>query len=786
MRMNDVQIINIFTDFKGTLTIKWFLSDLINWLRWHIVKFILWIVQGMEGLWREMFKLFGIFGDNGFQSFLNQFKPLVFTIAVLSIIIFFLRYMKDPNIRLRSLFDTLLIGIALFTVFPLVTTTLGNELQKLSHADKQSQEISYQLVNQYVHDIDVFDKTNWTDPKMSLARYQTHIEAKETIINDKNIDFVDILEHYADSRNGIQKMTRDILSKKTSLNVNGERSLVNKGNGFFGAGREEYYRYSVNYFMIIGLLFFIAIVFALSSIKTVKMIYQLITTAVITFTLLFKDMEDAGIVKKGARNMLGNVMQLVFIYFSMELFVVLIGFLQKEMSGFGYLLAVAGLSLATLDGSFFLQELTGIESGFKSIGQTLQSIYHGSRLLSGISQGIGNIADFAKNTAKQGAKGFGGIVGFGQGLIDGGEKVKHNLDEEKNTLTEERQKEYGNSNLSMDKDNLSSSDLDNELYDTDNDRKLDNEVNTQLQTDTGIDGSEKNQLQTGMENSINEVVEQSRNDKGTDYFENDQLQVESENSAMEIAKQPQTHVGTDYSENDQLQVESENSTIEIAKQPQTHKGTDYFENNQQQIRTESPAVEMFNQSKTDNTTDSSAKGQLQSGNQNDITDRRKESIIGDKHLSIKQEKTADKIPTQLFNHQANDKQIIDSQPNKMVSVLQDKIDIKPQNRLGNSQSILTNVQLNEAAKYALPKQPVLDFKPAQDKVKDNERYAHQREIQENKTLTAVTAEKIGKASDKLVDRYINSPTLNQARDNAMFGRKLGRFIRGIFSKKRKG
>lgn len=676
MLMTDAQIINIFQDFEGMLNIKWFLPDLVNWVFWQIVKFILWLVHGMEGLWREMFKLFGIFGDSGFQGFLNQFKPLVFTIAVLSIIIFFLRYMKDPNVRLRSLFDTLLIGLALFTVFPLAITTLGNELQKLSNADRKSQEISYQLVNQYIHDIDVFDKTNWADPKMSLERYKTHIEAKETIINDTNIEFLDILENYADSRNGIQKKTREILNKKKSLNANGNPTVVNKGQGFFGAGREEYYRYSVNYFMIIPLLIFLAVVFALSAIKTVKMIYQLITTAVITFTLVFKDMEDGGVVKKGMRNMLGNVMQLVFIYFSMELFVILIGFLQKQMSGFGYLLAVAGISLATLDGSFFLQELTGIESGFKSIGQTLQSIYHGSRLLSGIGRGIGNAVDFAKNTTKQGAKGLGGVIGFGQGLIDGGETAKQNLDTEKHNANEERQKEYGNSNLSTDKDNLSNTNLDSDLHDTDTSQTLDDA----------------------------------------------------------IASQPKTAITTEHSENNQLQTESDNSIID--------RQTEYGQ--------------------ADDTTSLEAR------------------------IPMTQDVTADNIPTQILSNQVNDNKSMDSQLNGVPTIVQDKLDAEPQIRLGNAQSILTNVQPNQATKYDLPKQPVPDFKPAQDKVRENEKYAQQREIQENKTLTAVTKEKIEKSSDKAIDRYINSPTLNQARDNAMIGRKVGRLVRGLFSKRHKG
>lgn len=439
-------MIDTFVRFGDKLKIANFFNDAFFLLGWSIIRFLTFIASSAEGIFMEMFKLFNLFEQPFFKDLLSQFRGFSFVIGSICLVFFFYRYMKNPNMRFQSIIDTLIIGVAVVMLLPTAVTKMADYTQQLTSAVANTQNggMTYQTVNTYMYDLAIFNKEKFDNEETSLLTASPKDENAnpKLIINDKNMGMLSILERYKDSESTADSETKKLLSKKPIVDSNGAVQLIDKDNGLFGMGREEYYRYAIDFLPLAIILVVIALVYIISSLKTVKMIYQIIYTAILTIAVAFTEPGENGKVKKGIKNISGNFIQIAFIGYTLFIYIHGMSALKAlNLSPLAYIIAILGATFAVLDGSYYLQELTGIESGFKSVGQTLQSMYYGGRLLGGAGRMVGHtldkVKDLSKDIGRTGIKTAGGVSGFFQGLGQANSEAIKPIDEQQKDLQQE-------------------------------------------------------------------------------------------------------------------------------------------------------------------------------------------------------------------------------------------------------------------------------------------------------------------------------------------------------------
>lgn len=514
--------VDYYIKFSERLRFADIIGDVLNSIQWAIVKFIVWCVDGLEKVYGEIFKLFDFFSSDSFSILWSQYQGVAFAIGLFSAMLFLLRYMKEPQLKLSSLLDTILIGLTVV----LLTTTVLNEgkkyLQNMTGTNGTIDSITYQTVNQYIYDLAVFDATDWTDANHSLYNFAKSkktetdptkiLSASDLSIDKKTIGSLDINERILDSAEGNSELTSKILKHKTTLDYDSDTNkskvvAVHKGDGFFGMGRPEYYRYSVNFALLSLTLIFVGAVFFASGVRVVQLFYDILLTSGITMGIAFTDPENNQKVKKGIQRVLGNFVHIIFLPIYLSIFSTLLSYTQTlNLSLLANFIVIIALSLATIDGSYFLQEITGIDAGIKSFGQKMQSMFYTSKTLGAIANGAGNVVrgfgNMVTGTAKSGIEKSGLISGFFNGMNNESNKPLDKLDKSKQdgfggkTLEEEERIKNTNAkdNLKNSSDKITkafNNQLDTDLSKTNDNSSLDTPNNNNQSTDNKLDDLDK-------------------------------------------------------------------------------------------------------------------------------------------------------------------------------------------------------------------------------------------------------------------------------------------------------
>lgn len=473
--MTPTELLRVFQEFDDKLQFADFFSDIIRNLLWGLIKFLIWLTSGAEHVYLEIYKFLGFLNTEGFGQFISQHRILAFSIGTLSATLFLFRYMKEPNLRLRSLFDTILIGLSIILLMSVGLQKTGEFIQNYAVAVKNNhQEITYKLVNENMYDLDIYNQENWSNPSTSL--YSKRSADGSLILTKDNISFLDFNERMWDSKSGLTETTKKVLTQKKSLiyTVDNQTLVptpvtVDKGGGFFGLGKPEYYRYQVN-FSVIFLLAMMGMVFVLCAFKTGSMIWQIINTAIITVAVVFTDVEDNQKVRKGIKNIVSYIIHLLFVPITIQLYGQGISYLNTlSLSLLAYLILFFVLSFGVLEGSYYLQEITGIDAGIGSMAQKLQGLYYSSQMFKGFVAGGKNLFSGAKNAAstisKKGVSAAGGVQGFFEGVKDSVKMADNlentgvtadgfsgkTLEEEKNSRHKDNQDNVDNLQMHTDK-----------------------------------------------------------------------------------------------------------------------------------------------------------------------------------------------------------------------------------------------------------------------------------------------------------------------------------------------
>lgn len=206
----------------------------------------------------------------------------------------------------------------------------------------------------------------------------------------------------------------DILRWHLGTTVTGEKYLVesNMGGAWIvgDAFSNCYYRYQVDWFVLILVLAGLLICMVFTAIKVGKIIFQIVYNLFFTIFVAPVDIAGGQRLKKCVEEVIYLYLTLMSIALMYRIYLIGVNWAADTFTGLTLGVLLLGMSWGLVDGPNLVQKLFGIDAGLSSVAHGLQSIYYGSRIAKDIGHAAAGLAKKAGTVGAFGAGMFAGAL----------------------------------------------------------------------------------------------------------------------------------------------------------------------------------------------------------------------------------------------------------------------------------------------------------------------------------------------------------------------------------------
>ena len=239
--MGESEIINILSN-GDIFNVTSILKTLIRGLGWSLIKLLAFLSNGIETVVNEIYSLNGFFSSQQLNDFIDELLPLAWVILALSIVFLGYKLIFDREFRINNIFKNISVSIAVFMLLPMF---MGH-MEKMTTTGSLGLKSEYKLSANKVIKDNLYDLYYLDENNFNLSKKNN---ISEDLIIPKSImgsGFINIDEVVDESL----VTNKDVFKNKISLDKNGQKKKEELGKGFLRIGKEEYYRYNFDFFVI--------------------------------------------------------------------------------------------------------------------------------------------------------------------------------------------------------------------------------------------------------------------------------------------------------------------------------------------------------------------------------------------------------------------------------------------------------------------------------------------------------------------------------------------------------
>lgn len=385
--MTTEQILENLQKLEPFLELNSFIKDSIRFILWAILRLLISIADGISGVYSEIFKVFDILKTDEVKNVVSTLTPVAWSVCTLALLYFAIKLMLSPETKIAKGFKNLLYGTIVVAVSSTAILLLVDGSTNIANTINGNEEAEavYSIVSKNVYDFYRVDQEGTGEKSTATAT-----------ITKENINYFNISETVDRKK---LKNYKAVLEKKIHLQEDGEISVVDLSKVLWFKETEAYYRYRYDWLAIVVGLIVIICVYLMTTIKTAKLLFEIIYNYTLINVFALSDIENGERLKKFVKNILNILLTIVLTAFMIYLFGIIFPLINNlEISGFAKMITQIGFALAVIDGPVIIQELTGYDAGLKST--TLGAF---GMLQAGVMVGKG-IGKVGKGVGKAGKK----------------------------------------------------------------------------------------------------------------------------------------------------------------------------------------------------------------------------------------------------------------------------------------------------------------------------------------------------------------------------------------------
>ena len=236
--MGESEIISILSNSE-IFNLTSILKTLIRGIGWGIINLLAFISNGIETVVNEIYSLNGFFSSQQLNDFIDEILPLAWVILALSIVFLGYKLIFDREFRVNNVFKNIALSIAVFMLLPMFMS----HMEKMTTTGALGLKSEYNLSANKVIKDNLYDLYYLDENNFNLSKKNNIQEDLISLINIDEIVDASLVKN------------KDVFKNKISLDPNGQKKKEALGNGFLGLGKEEYYRYNFDFFVLYLLSF---------------------------------------------------------------------------------------------------------------------------------------------------------------------------------------------------------------------------------------------------------------------------------------------------------------------------------------------------------------------------------------------------------------------------------------------------------------------------------------------------------------------------------------------------
>ena len=409
-----METIDYLLDYEKYLKVSSFLWNIFRWIGWGIIFLFKVLLEGLEKISSNVFKLVDFLSYDGVKKFVNDNIFLAYAIGTVCLIVFFLRYMSNKNSSMKSLFNNLLLFVGVIILCLSLTSTITNKVFGVAKAiNQENTTAAATILNENIYDITSIDANDWNGvEKVCHVSYKssqyTFFDITKTIDPGK-------FEFSSDK-------SKEILSNRIDFDSQGKYKLVKLDTGMFTIEKEYYYRYSWNFWTIFFTLVMTIAVTLFTAFKYLQSLYNIGYNGVIMPFFAGSDFTSGSKIQKIMMSTLNIWVNVLLFSVSLKVYRLFIGYISEaSIDNVSKLVFQLVLTVFLFEGPWIIQELTGIDGGIKSsVGQALAlggalfyggkgakalankakdaggKVKHASKFLAGLADGVTDVEGLKK------------------------------------------------------------------------------------------------------------------------------------------------------------------------------------------------------------------------------------------------------------------------------------------------------------------------------------------------------------------------------------------------------
>lgn len=370
--MSNIEFLKTLTE-NNVLELVGIFSYGLRYLGWILIQGLVKLVDGLENAVSTIYNINNFFETKEVVHFLDNYKPVLWTIFAIALAFIGFQIMFQRKRDKGQIPVNILISITIIVGLPFLMTELNKATKLIVDNNIGTYESSAkEIVKGNLSDLYYLDSVGYK------------LSDKKNNISINNIMSIDINEKLDIGKISNDK-AKEALKYKMIEDSSGNLNTQKLDKSFFSFLDEDYYRYNLNFMVVIGSLLVSIIAMFCSCLKIGRILIELAFNKILATVLAFSDIGAGKKLKMVVENILSMFAILISTSVLLKLYVVFTGWLNSPDVAIENqvvkLLVLGAGSWAVIDGPNIIERIFGIDAGIKSSWGAVVAGIEGAKML---------------------------------------------------------------------------------------------------------------------------------------------------------------------------------------------------------------------------------------------------------------------------------------------------------------------------------------------------------------------------------------------------------------------
>lgn len=332
-------------------------NEIVFWamrsIGWGLIKAVAWFCDGAESAVDKIMSMGGLLTAPSITSFYDEYKAVIWVVLAGSLMFVGILFMLNKLQNRMDVFINFVLALIITVGLPGMMVEANKIITaSYDYLNSSNSSSAAAIMKGNIIDLQLLAQNGFTeipDPKNNIPLSFVGFDINQLITED-DVD---------------GDLAKEVFSHKVEVMADGSIQLTELNDSWIDFFDENYYRYDFDFWSIILTLIITTVVFIFTGIKTARIFYELVVHQFIAAVLAFADIHSGQRLKAVIQSICTSFLTLFFVALLFKLFLLASVWTASLLSGVAYILAIAGLAFAVIDGPNLIERVFGVDAGIK-------------------------------------------------------------------------------------------------------------------------------------------------------------------------------------------------------------------------------------------------------------------------------------------------------------------------------------------------------------------------------------------------------------------------------------